>query len=130
MIAILYSEAKRFNDTYPHSDRKTRASAVDNFVNSDVKKISWSYNVKQELIRGKVFEFEEACLTQSLYRPFTRQWLYHNRIFNDGVYQIPCISLIGQAVENRVIQITGIGVIRGFSVLMSNALPHHDAFLV
>ncbi|EJF94475.1 hypothetical protein ME9_00788 [Bartonella taylorii 8TBB] len=34
---------------------------------------------------------------------------------------------MGQAVENRVIQITGIGVIEGFSVLMSNALTNHYA---
>ncbi len=39
MIAFYNSEVKRFNDTYPHADRKTRASAVDNFVNSDVKRI-------------------------------------------------------------------------------------------
>ncbi len=103
MIAFYNSEVKRFNDTYPHADRKTHASTVDNFVNSDVKRISWSYNVEQELIRGTVFEFEKACFTQSSYRPFAQQWLYYNRIFKDGVYQIPCIFPMGQAVKNRVI---------------------------
>ncbi|WP_345117693.1 type ISP restriction/modification enzyme, partial [Bartonella jaculi] len=118
MIAFYNSEVEHFNDVCTHADRKTRASAVDDFVNSDVKKISWSYNVKQELIKGKVFEFEEACLTQSSYRPFTRQWLYYNRAFNDGTYQMPRIFPIGETVENRVIQITGKGAKKDFSVIM------------
>ncbi|WP_425277474.1 type ISP restriction/modification enzyme, partial [Bartonella queenslandensis] len=65
--------------------------AIDNFVNADESKISWSHNVKQELVRGKFFEFEDICLTQSLYRPFTKQWLYYNRSFNERVYQMPRI---------------------------------------
>ncbi len=73
MLAFYNSAVKRFNDTYPYANRTTRARAVDNFITLDVKKISCIYNVKQELIRGKVFEFEETSLTQSPYRPFTRQ---------------------------------------------------------
>ncbi len=52
MIAF-YNSVKGFNDTYPYADRTIRARAVVNFVILDVKKISWSYNVKQELIRGR-----------------------------------------------------------------------------
>ncbi|WP_208442276.1 type ISP restriction/modification enzyme, partial [Bartonella raoultii] len=122
MIAFYNSEAERFNDTYPHTDRKIRTKAVDYFVNTDEKKISWSHNVKQELVRGKFFKLEEACLIQSLYRPFTQQWLYYNRTFNERVYQMPRIFPIGQAVENKVIHVTGIGAMGGFSVLMSNVL--------
>ncbi len=121
-IAFYNSEAERFNDTYPHTDRKIRTKAVDYFVNTDEKKISWSHNVKQELVRGKFFKLEEACLIQSLYRPFTQQWLYYNRTFNERVYQMPRIFPIGQAVENKVIHVTGIGAMGGFSVLMSNVL--------
>ncbi|UNF41236.1 hypothetical protein MNL09_03840 [Bartonella krasnovii] len=38
--------------------------------------------------------------------PFTHQWLYYNRIFNESVYQMPRIFPIEQPVENKVIQIT------------------------
>ncbi|UNE54939.1 DEAD/DEAH box helicase [Bartonella machadoae] len=126
MIAFYNSEVERFNETYPHADSKTRAKVINDFVSSDEKKISWSYNLKQYLIKGKVFNFKENCLTTSLYRPFTRQWLYYNRDFNDGVYQMLRIFSIGEAVENKVIQVTGIGGKKSFSVLMSNALPNHD----
>uniref|UniRef100_UPI0035D0F64C type ISP restriction/modification enzyme n=1 Tax=unclassified Bartonella TaxID=2645622 RepID=UPI0035D0F64C len=127
MIMFYNSEVERFNTTYRHSDRKTRANAVDNFVNTDVKKISWSHNLKRELVKEKLFKFECYSLTQSLYRPFTKQWLYYNRIFNDGVYQMPRIFPIGQAIKNKVIQVSAVGGRSGFSVLMTKKLPNHDA---
>ncbi|WP_375665147.1 DEAD/DEAH box helicase [Bartonella sp. CL162QHHD] len=126
MIAFYNSEVERFNDIYPHASRKIRTKAVNNFVDTDERKISWSYNVKQELVRGKIFEFENRCITQSLYRPFTKQWLYCNRTFNERVYQMPRIFPMGKVVENMVIQITGTGTQSGFSVLMSKNLPNLD----
>ncbi|WP_039762304.1 type ISP restriction/modification enzyme, partial [Bartonella queenslandensis] len=126
MIDFYNSEVERYN-VYLHDDNKTRAKAVDNFVTTDERKISWSYSVKQELLRGKIFEFEDACLIQSLYRPFTKQWLYYNRTFNERVFQMPRIFPMGQAVENKVIQVTGVGARCGFSVLMTNTVPNLDA---
>ncbi|WP_375666714.1 type ISP restriction/modification enzyme, partial [Bartonella sp. TT121SHDZB] len=127
MITFYNSEVERFNDTYPHIDRKIRVKTVNDFVNSNVKKISWSRALKQDLAKGKIFEFEITCLTKSLYRPFTQQWLYYSRTFNEMVYQMPRIFPIGKAVENRGIQITGVGARCGFSVLMSKDLPNLDA---
>ncbi|WP_039760707.1 DEAD/DEAH box helicase [Bartonella queenslandensis] len=124
MIAFYNSEVERFNVIHLHSDRKARANAVNDFVNADTRKISWSGSLKEELIRGKFFEFENDCLVQSLYRPFMRQWLYYNRTFNERVYQMPRIFPLGKTVENRVIQITGIGASSGFSVLMTKDLPN------
>ncbi|WP_375610961.1 type ISP restriction/modification enzyme, partial [Bartonella sp. AP18SXNS] len=127
MITFYNSEVKCFNEIYPHADRNTCKKAVDNFVNSDSKKISWSSTLKGELLRGKFSEFEATCLTQSLYRPFTKQWLYYNSVFNEAVYQMPRIFPIGQAVKNKVIQVTGVGARSGFSVLMSKDLPNLHA---
>ncbi|WP_375703863.1 type ISP restriction/modification enzyme, partial [Bartonella sp. AD13SXNS] len=126
MIAFYNSEVGRFNEAYTHANRKIRTKAVNNFVDTDERKISWSYNVKQELVRGKISEFENICLTQSLYRPFTKQWLYYNRTFNERVYQIPRIFPMGKVVENKIIQVTGTGTQAGFSVLMSKNLPNLD----
>ncbi|WP_375666752.1 type ISP restriction/modification enzyme, partial [Bartonella sp. TT121SHDZB] len=122
MIAFYNSEVERFNNSYSHADHKLRTNAIDSFVNSDERKISWSYNLKRDLVKGKSFNFEEACLTQSLYRPFTRQWLYCDAALNcDGAYQMR-IFPIGQVVENRMIQITGIGAKKDFSVLMTKVV--------
>ncbi|MBB6158596.1 DEAD/DEAH box helicase [Bartonella doshiae] len=123
MIAFYNREVERFNDAYQHIDHKAHANAVNNFINTDEREISWSRAIKKQLARSKVFEFENACLTQSLYRPFTRQWLYYNRTFNEMVYQMPRIFPMGQVVENKVIQVTGIGAMAGFSVIMAKNLP-------
>ncbi len=127
MISFYNSEVQRFNVAYGHSDRKVRANSVNDFVNTDAKKISWSRAIKQQLARGKISKFESDCIVQSLYRPFTRQWLYYNRIFNEMVYRMPRIFPIGEAVENRGIQITGTGARSGFSVLMTKSLPDYYA---
>ncbi|WP_396584049.1 DEAD/DEAH box helicase [Bartonella grahamii] len=127
MITFYNSEVARFNNAYAHADRKARANAVDDFVNTDAKKISWSRALKQKLAREKVFELKETCLIQSSYRPFTRQWLYYNRAFNEMIYQMSRIFPLEKAVENRGIQITGVGASSGFSVLMTKSLPNLDA---
>ncbi|WP_273724421.1 type ISP restriction/modification enzyme, partial [Bartonella sp. AU18XJBT] len=127
MITFYNSEVERFNNTYSYTDRKTRTNAVDDFVNSDAKKISWSLNLKKQLVKGNTFEFGAVYLTQSLCRPFTQQWLYYNSIFNEMLHQIPRIFPIGQAVENRVIKIAAVGARSGFSVLMSEDLPNLHA---
>ncbi|CAK01401.1 helicase/methyltransferase [Bartonella tribocorum CIP 105476] len=123
-IAFYNSEVERFNNAYGHVDSRIRKNAVDNFVNVDAKKISWSSSLKEEFVRGKVSEFESNCSVQSLYRPFTKQWLYYNRIFNERTYQMPRIFPMGQVVENKVIQVTGIGARSGFSVLMAKSIPN------
>ncbi|WP_254475173.1 type ISP restriction/modification enzyme, partial [Bartonella sp. B1098] len=127
MIAFYNSEVKRLNNTYSHADHTARAKVVNDFVNSDESKISWSSTLKRELLRGKFSEFEDKCLIQSLYRPFTKQWLYYNSVFNEAVYQMPRVFSMGKAVKNRVIQITGIGARCGFSVLMSKDVPNLDS---
>ncbi|GAA4667658.1 DEAD/DEAH box helicase [Bartonella pachyuromydis] len=127
MIAFYNSEVERFNNSYPHTDRRTVTKVVDNFVNADETKISWSLNLKKHLTKGKIFEFENVCLAQSLYRPFTQQWLYYNRAFNEMVAQIPCIFPMGEVIENKVIQITGTGATKEFSVLMTKTVPDFHA---
>uniref|UniRef100_UPI0035CFEFB8 type ISP restriction/modification enzyme n=1 Tax=unclassified Bartonella TaxID=2645622 RepID=UPI0035CFEFB8 len=127
MIAFYNSEVGRFNNTYPHTERKVRVKVVDDFVDTDESKISWSSSLKEEFVKGKFFEFETTCLIQSIYRPFTQQWLYYSRIFNHRVYQMPCIFPMGKAVENKVIAVTGIGAKKDFSVLMTKDIPNLDS---
>lgn len=89
MIAFFNTEAERFAKAYSGLDKKAKEAKLDGFVAADPAKISWSRALKQEMAKDRRFLFEEASLTQSLYRPFTKQWLYFNRRFNEMVYQVP-----------------------------------------
>lgn len=104
MIDFYNQETSRFHTQFPLDNKKQLEGKVDDFVNADPKNISWTRGLKKELVKGKKFEFDPSCLTTSVYRPFTKQWLYFNRQFNEMVLQIPRI-FPNSAAENRVIVI-------------------------
>ncbi len=123
MIDFYNAELNRFDTVYPSTDRKARDAAIDGFINTDSTKISWNRGLKSDLAKGKSFTFDEACLTPSMYRPFTRQYLYFNRSLNDMIYQMPRLFPIGESVSNQVISVPGLGGDKGFSALMLDAIP-------
>jgi len=108
MIGFYNSEVSRFNAAHPGFDAKARQEKVDGFIDTDPTKVSWTRALKQELGKNRDHAFEASCIVPALYRPFTKQWLYFNRRFNEMVYQMPRIFPDVKA-ENLVIQITGMG---------------------
>jgi predicted helicase len=122
MIRFYNAELARFDAAYPKSDRQGREAAVDDFLDSDPTKISWNRGLKGDLVKGRALSFDDTCLTPSLYRPFTRQWLYFNRSFNDMIYQVPRI-FPSVTAKNRIISFPNKGEDRAFSAIMGNAIP-------
>ncbi|WP_230281384.1 type ISP restriction/modification enzyme [Croceicoccus sp. Ery15] len=125
MIEAYNAELERFDDAHPRADRKARGHAVDGFIDTDPSKISWTRALKGDLAKGKTFAFDAGCLAPSIYRPFTRQWLYFSRTFNEMVYQMPRIFPMGEDADNRVICTSGTGALE-FSALMTERLPSFD----
>jgi predicted helicase len=123
MIAFFNTEVERFNALHSGLDSKARTEKVDKFIDPDPTRISWSVFIKQELAKGRTFEFQSASMMPSLYRPFDKQWLYFNRTFNERVLQMPRIFPEKQ-VENLVICVTGLGEATTFSSMISNVLPN------
>ncbi|MEN0038406.1 MAG: type ISP restriction/modification enzyme [Cellvibrio sp.] len=121
MIEFYNRELQRFDDAHNGLNKKDREKLVDSFINIDTKKISWTHNTKQELIKDRNLDFSEQSIILSHYRPFTKQWLYYNRKLNERVYQMPRVFPNAE-VENRVICIVGKGENQPFSVLMSNLI--------
>ncbi len=122
MIAFYNSEVTRYQAACA-GKAKADYPAVDAFVSSDATSINWTRALKQELGKGRQYTFDENCLTPSLYRPFTKQWLYFNRRLNEMVLQMPRIFPDSTA-ENLVICVSGIGARSGFSTLMADTLPN------
>lgn len=124
MIDFYNQEAERFNAAYPGATKKERDTLVDDFINTDPKMISWTFNVKQEIAKGRRFDFESTSLVSGLYRPYTKQWMYYNRRFNERVYQMPRIFPAAE-MANLVICVTGLGESAGASALISDAVPNY-----
>ena len=95
--------------------------AIDDFVNNDPKKISWTRALKADLYRGKQLEFDEGRIAPVMYRPFTRKWLYFSRRLNEVASQMLPI-FPHAAADNQLICVTGVGA-RSFSVLMVDKIP-------
>ncbi len=122
MIAFYNAELARFNRTYPSLDKKARETALSNFIDTNPERISWTHNVKQEFAKGRELAFEGDSVVPSLYRPFTKQWLYYNRQLNERVYQMPRI-FPAAGVENLVIQFDATYDGNGCPVIISDVLP-------
>ena len=119
MIEFYNSELARYETEQPGTSKQ----AIDNFINNDSTKISWTRSLKADLRKGKPLYFSEGRIASSIYRPFTRQWLYFSRRLNDMVYQIPQIFPHEDA-ENKLICVTGIGARSGFSALIVDSVPN------
>jgi len=125
MISFYNTEVLRFNRAYPDLDKKGREAVLDRFIDTNPQRISWTRGLKQELAKSRTFEYEAASLTPSLYRPFTKQWLYFNRAFNEMVLQMPRI-FPNAGADNLMIQVAGVGARAGFSVLIANSITGLD----
>ena len=97
---------------------------VDDFVTYADTKIKWTRDLRTKLRRGRVAEYDESKIRHSLYRPFTKAYLYFDRHFNDVVYRFPSIfPKLETESENRVICVN-VTPERPFTCLMVNCLPN------
>lgn len=106
MIDFYNTEVERFNAAHSGVDTKARQAKVDGFIDTNPTRISWTRALKQDLGRDRSYAFDADCMVPGLYRPFTKQWLYFNRRFNEMVYQMPRIFPDATS-ENRAIMVKG-----------------------
>lgn len=115
MIKLYNQEVKRIKMS------SISKSEINNFINNDPSKISWTDTLKKDLWNKVILDFHTNDLCHSLYRPFTKQWLYYNKNLNQRRYQMPQIFPKGD-MENLIISLTLSGT-KGFGVLISKFIP-------
>ena len=98
---------------------------VREFVSKDDTKLKWTREVYNDAQRGYKRAYRKENIVKGLYRPFSKQWAFFDRNFNNCVYKMP--SLFPDMSEtNMVICVSGVGAKKGFSSLMSNRLPDYQ----
>jgi predicted helicase len=80
--------------------------------------IKWSRDLKQDALRGRLAEFDAEKCRLSLYRPFSKRWLFFDRILNEEIYQWPNIG-VGLAIC-----LTDIGSEKPFMALASDVVAN------
>ncbi len=105
-------------------DKALNKKNIDNFINRDEKKISWSDTLKRHFIARRTSQFQDIKIRKSNYRPFTKNYLYFDNILNERHY-LQLKIFPKQTTQNKVICVSGVGE-KTFSVLMTDVVPCGD----
>ncbi|WP_110515534.1 type ISP restriction/modification enzyme [Herpetosiphon llansteffanensis] len=108
-----------YNDHVSRWQRLTIKAEIDSFITIDEKKVSWSSDLKANIQRGRYLQYDQSKITDGIYRPYTKQKFYFERLLNERLYQIPLV--FPKLKENRVICVTNHTEIP-FSVLMTDRI--------
>ena len=93
--------------------------SVDDFIDTDPKKISWNRNLKQNIEKYKIHSFKLGHITLGHYRPFNKQRFYFDKDFNAMLYQNTKL-FPNNRTENIVFSVNGLGATVPFSTLIIN----------
>lgn len=100
---------------------KKKPARVEDFVDYESGMIAWSRDLKNDLLRHRKVEFEEAKLRASLYRPFARTWLFFDRVMNEEVYGFPGI-FPNPDTQNLCLCVTDAGSEKPFMLFASDRI--------
>ena len=93
----------------------------------DAAKISWGRSMLQAHDKHRKTAFESSHICTATYRPFCKQHLYFDKMWNDMVYQIPRLFPTPQS-KNLVICVSGANIRRPFSCLITDVIPDLHIF--
>ena len=96
----------------PNEERKHHLNRGEDFV-------KWSAKLEDSIKRTKTFKFDTGKMRLSMYRPFTKKWLY----YSDEIVERPGKYYKKFGQDNLVITTTGRGTSRDFSVIVTNLIP-------
>lgn len=98
---------------------------ISNYVVNDEKKISWSASLKMAAVRREKIRYIVDNTLVAMYRPFTKKYLYRDRIINERVrksYQ----TFPDKDAKNLLINVSGAGYKGEFSTLITNNVTFMD----
>lgn len=121
-IAFYNSELERFNVEFIAAAKSEREKIINGFVNADETKISWSSSLIISAISNRQGHYSEESLVKSLYRPFTKEWLYYDGMFNHRVGKMPEIFPDYNAT-NRAIMVKLRWSGDGYFAVMVDSIP-------
>ena len=122
MIDFYNGEVTRFVQAFAGLEKSAREAKVDSFIDTDPSMMAWSSSLVSKFERGLHGTYCESAVITSMYRPFTKQWLYYDRMFNHRIGQMPHI-FPNAAAENLVILTNSKWSGHGFIAMISNTLP-------
>ena len=121
-IETYEAERSRLAAQLAAPDHRVRGDGIDELIDHDATRISWTRGLKNDLRRNKPAQLNTEAIFPAMYRPFCRQWLYFDRQLNDMVYRIPRFFPTPHH-ENVGFYVVGVGSDKPFSTLMTSHIP-------
>lgn len=107
------------NESFKNETKNNPSIDVNDFIETDSKKIDWTVNLKRDLVNGKSHKFNADVIRKCIYRPFFAQNLYYDKSFierpglNDSLF--PSIKH-----NNLIICVPSVGDTKEFTTLITN----------
>ena len=95
---------------------------VEDFIDTDPYKISWSRAYRYDIERNKEHAFSEDKVRYALYRPFTKQHVYFDKTILNDVGPIENMFFVSNS-DNPILCVPGIGNNKELSVIVTNDIP-------
>lgn len=120
-LPIVEKSAKEQIDFYNEQREKLAKKEITD-VDYSTHIISWTAAVLSDIQKNKPYNIQDCQFRESVYRPFFKQHLLYYRALNERVYQIPKLFPTSSH-RNLVICVSGIGVTKDFSCIITDILP-------
>lgn len=84
--------------------------------------IKWSRAIKNDLFKGKKYEFDNNLILHSLYRPFIVEFLYFSKELNEMQYQLNHLFNLKDISykNNTLMSVSGTSTTKPFATLITN----------
>ncbi|KRM92903.1 hypothetical protein FC80_GL000417 [Liquorilactobacillus cacaonum DSM 21116] len=99
---------------------------LSSFVTNDESKISWAASLKMAAVRHEKMNYDSGSILLSMYRPFTKKYLYRARILNERTRK-SFQTFPTPDSDNLFINISGAGTKNEFSSLITRELLDMNA---
>jgi predicted helicase len=122
MIDFYNSQVRDFKALCSSQNIADPKAVVDDFINRDPTRISWSRSLKGYLGKRETAPYRSDHRVLGAYRPFDKQHVYFDRYLNHERAQLPRMFPTSQQ-ENLGIYYVGMSSAVPFSVLMIDQIP-------
>ena len=122
LISKLIESIDYYNQQRESYNNTNKDIDVRSFVTYNDNKLSWNRGLLNYCKSNKVIRFESDSIRKSIYRPFQTEWGYFNVAMNDMTYQLDKLFPTSNH-KNLVICVSGIGVTKDFSCIITDTLP-------
>lgn len=118
-MICFYNEQKA---AYTEAIKETPLLNVEDFINQDSTKISWTVNLKKDVERYITHQYQSNIIRNGAYRPFCRENLYYDKAFIERIGMSPRLFPTPDH-KNLVICVSCVSCNNGLSLSITDCIP-------